>query len=280
MPKNPHSKPLRIAIQGLGAAGRARLQAISQIPGVELGGILSRRPEMATLGLEEAFANPQIEAVAISLENAAHPEAVSQALAAGKHVLCDYPLAFSESTGGALFQLAREKNLTLHVEHIGLLTEEHGALKKEIQSKGEIKKGEYLFQGGFKDKFSDEKIYGPLPFFAFPRLLQVADLFGDFKIESHRLERDDTGFSLHLHLQFPQGGILGFTEERRRALPRKRSLVAQCQSGTVQWKAGLGGGGLFAQDLAWFRDRVRENKPCYYDEERMLRLLGQLEGLG
>jgi hypothetical protein len=271
--------PLKLAIQGLGAAGRARLQAISQVPGVELGAILSRRPEVATLALDKALLDPQIDALAISLENAAHPEAVSRALAAGKHVLCDYPLAFEEAQGRELFRRAREKNLILHVEHIGLLTQEHGALKKESQSKGAILKGEYLFQGGFKEMFYDEKIYGPLPFFALSRLMQVADLFGEFVIEDHRLIKDNSGFSLHLHLKFAGGGILGFTEERGTGLPRKRSLVAQCKSGNIHWKAGLGGGGLFAKDLAWFRDRVLKAKPCYYDEEMMLRLLGQLEAI-
>lgn len=279
MTEVPKSMPLKVAIQGLGAAGRARLQAISQVPGVELGGILSRRPEVATVALQDVLLDPQIDAVAISLENAAHPDAVSQALVAGKHVLCDYPLAFKEAQGRELFRRAREKNLILHVEHIGLLTEEHGALKKESQTKGAILKGEYLFQGGFKEKFYNEKIYGPLPFFALSRLMQVADLFGEFVIENHRLKKDDSGFSLHLHLKFPGGGIFGFTEERRTGLPRKRSLVAQCKSGNIHWKAGLGGGGLFARDLAWFRDRVRNGRECYYDEEVMLRLLGKLENI-
>jgi biliverdin reductase len=261
----------------MGAAGRARLAAIEEVRGLELAGILSRRPEVATRPLKEVLADPSIDALAISLENTAHEDAVRQGLEAGKNILVDYPLALTQSAGEGLFRLAREKGKLLHVEHIGLLTEEHLHLKKEVEEKGPLQKGEYLFQGGFNEKIADRTRAGPLSLLALPRLLQVADLWGMPSIEGCRFEKNEKGFSLHLHLRFADGGILGFTEEHREGLPRRRSLAAQGRAGPIHWKAGVSSGGLFAKDLQCFVDRLHHKQNCYYDEKMMLKLIGLLE---
>lgn len=261
----------------MGAAGRARLEALREHPQIQLAGILSRRPHLATRSPAEVLADPLIPALAISLENTAHEAAVRQALAAGKHVLVDYPLALTQRAGEALFALAREKDKVLHVEHIGLLTGEHRRLKKEVEEKGPLEKGEYFFQAGFNEKIADPKRTGPLPLLALPRLLQVADLWGMPRLEKFRYETDRTGFSLHLHLQFPEGGNLGFTEERRKGLARRRTLTAQCRGGVIRLKAGVSGGGLFAKDLDHFIRRIRGQAGAYYNETMMVQLIGSLE---
>jgi len=268
---------IKLAIWGLGAAGRARLEAALTHQEIQLAGIISRRPEAATRSLEEVLADPQTQAVAVSLENTGHESAVHRALEAGKHVLVDYPLALTRDSGEALFALARKKNRVLHVEHIGLLSEEHRELKLNVNTKGPLKKGEYLFQAGFNDKLADAERTGPLPLLALPRLLQLADLWGLPTLEEHRLERFESGYSLHLHLRFPRGGILGFTEERKTGLSRRRSLAAQCANGPVSFKTGVQTGGLFAKDLDHFIRRVRGETPCYYDEKTMLDLIGLLQ---
>jgi len=271
--------PLKMVLKGLGAAGRARLNALHQNQAFQLAGIVSRRPEVASLSWEEALADPQVDAIAISTESTDHPGSVEQALKAGKHVLCDFPLAFRRSTAQKLFQLAKEKNRILHVEHIGLLTQDHLQLKSQALAKGPLIKGNYLFQGGLGDKLMDKRWTGPLPILAISRLLQVADIWGAFQIVSQELKIRDPGFYLHLHLKFENGGVLGFTEERMPGLPRRRSLVAQCQGGKLHWKAKAGGGGLFAKDLDYFGKRALEGQACYYDENLMLGVLGQLERL-
>jgi biliverdin reductase len=266
-----------LAIYGLGAAGRARLAAIGEVPGTALAGIVSRRPEMATRTLEDALADPAVDALAISLENTAHEAAVRRALEAGKHVLVDYPLALTRTAGEDLFRLARRQNKLLHVEHIGLLSEEHLQLKREAKKNGPLLTGEFLFQAGYNEKIADETRTGPLPLLALPRLLQVADLWGAPALEDFRFEKDEKGFSLHLHLRFPVGGLLGFTEERREGLPRRRSLTARGQNGSTRWKTGVSGGGLFAKDLQCFVDRLHHRQDCYYDEKMMLELISLLE---
>jgi len=269
--------PLAIAIIGLGVAGKARQKAIAELPGFRLAGIVSRRPDVATAGLEEILQNSDVSAVAISTENTDHASRTRQALAAGKHVLCDYPLAFSETEGRELFAMARGTGKVLHVEHIALLAEEHQKLKSEIAAKGSLVKGDYLFQGGWNPKLEDLRYTGAYPFLAVSRLVQIADLFGPFELESQQFEKNAQGFRLHLHLKFPGGGKLGFTEERVAGLARRRSILAEMSEGQVHWKAQTFSGGLFGKDLQWFRDRVLNGKPCYYDETMLLKILGMLE---
>ena len=275
--ENSTSWPL--ALEGMGVAGRAREGAALASPHWTVAAKISRRPEACTMSLERALSDPMIRAWAVSLENAAHAPAVRRALEAEKHVLCDYPLALSAGEARELFELAKKKQRILHVEHIGLLSAEHRQLKEQAEAMGELKQGEYLFQGGYKDSMADLSKNGPLPFLALSRLLQVADLFGTLQLEDYRFNTTPPGFSLHLHLRTAGGGKLGFTEERRPGLPRRRSLSATGSQGALQWKAGVGGGGLFAQDLEWFRRRISGQRDCYYDEARMLDLIAMLESI-
>lgn len=270
---------LMLALEGLGSAGRARERAAGELAHWQVAATISRRPGEGSHSLEAALSDPSISAWAISLENTAHAPAVRRALEAGKHVLCDYPLALSADEAKDLFSLANSKQRLLHVEHIGLLSPEHLKLKEQVRQMGELSEGEYIFQGGFKESLLDETRQGPLPFLSLSRLLQVADLFGELTLEDYRIDLTPPGFSLHLHLKNPGGGRLGFTEERRPGLPRRRSLVARGSQGQVHWKAGLGGGGLFAKDLECFRKRIEGKQDCYYDEGLMIQLLQLLESI-
>jgi predicted dehydrogenase len=270
-------KPLSLALIGMGVAGKARQKALADLPGFRLAALVSRRPEARTHTLEEMLSDSSIEAAVVSTENTDHAGTVRRCLSAGKHVLCDYPLAFSAAEAKKLFELAKKQGRTLHVEHIALLAEEHQVLKKQAAALGPLQRGEYLFQGGWNEKLENPSFTGPYPFLAISRLLQVADLFGPCGVESHRFEKSPQGFSLHFHLKFADGGTLGFTEERVAGLPRRRSLVAELKKGNLHWKAQTFGGGLFGKDLEWFRDRVGGVKECYYDETMMIRIIGYLE---
>lgn len=271
---------LSIALIGMGSAGRSREKACAEVESFQLAGRISRRAGCGDRTLPQALQDPTLDAIAISTENAAHASLVRQGLESGKHVLCDYPLALNGQEARELFNLAARVQRVLHVEHIALLSAEHLALKAEAASAGPLLNGEYFFQGGWNSKLADETRAGPPRFLAISRLLQVADLFGPFQIESAREERSSTSYALHLHLIFANGARLGFTEERRDGLPRRRSLLANCEKGPLTLKTGTMTGGLFAKDLAWFRERVQGRKNCYYDEALMLDVLEKLGELG
>src|SRR5262249_37291598 len=155
-----------------------------------------RREGMGDLTWEAALKSASIDAIAISTENTDHARRVEEALSAGKHVLCDYPLAFGELKAQSLFELAARQERVLHVEHIGLLTQAHQQAKQEIQALGGLEGGSYVFQAGWNPKIADKSRTGLYSFLALPRLLQVADLFGPFQIIGWRYQESSDGFSL------------------------------------------------------------------------------------
>ena len=98
---------LKTAIVGGGFMGRVHTEAVRRLGSVEpiaIGG----RDEAA---FRAALANPGIKAVHICTPNAAHFATAKAALEAGKHVLCEKPLATSAADAQTLVALATEKGL-------------------------------------------------------------------------------------------------------------------------------------------------------------------------
>ena len=98
---------IKAAIVGGGFMGRVHAEAVRRLGSVEpipVGG----RDEA---GFRTALANPGIQAVHICTPNAAHFPMAKAALEAGKHVLCEKPLATSAADARALVELAQAKSL-------------------------------------------------------------------------------------------------------------------------------------------------------------------------
>jgi biliverdin reductase len=117
---------LRWGIVGVGIAGAARARAIAADPRAVA--VCGHGGRPASAGLPEAGSFEalldQVDAVAVCSPDTAHPEQVEAALRAGRHVLCEFPLAGSARKARQLFQLAEQVGRVLHVEHIELLTPE------------------------------------------------------------------------------------------------------------------------------------------------------------
>lgn len=95
---------IAVGLIGYGAIGALRAQALEQTPGVRLGKLAEpvgeRRAAAAakhrvstTPSLDEMLADPQIDAVIVSTPPNLHHAHCVAALRAGKHVLCEKPLA-------------------------------------------------------------------------------------------------------------------------------------------------------------------------------------------
>jgi len=82
--------------------------------------------------MDEAMDDPQCAAVCICVENNMHELMVQQALAAGKHVCVEYPVALDLESAHALFELADKHKLILHVEHIELMSGSYRALREQV----------------------------------------------------------------------------------------------------------------------------------------------------
>jgi predicted dehydrogenase len=115
-----------VAILGTGFAGRMHAQAARML-GARLVGVMASTPARsdaaaAELGAEQSFASvtellehPAVEVVHVCTPNALHVSQVEQALARGKHVICEKPLATTAQDAERLSGLARESGLTAAV---------------------------------------------------------------------------------------------------------------------------------------------------------------------
>ncbi len=106
--------------------GPTHAEALSRI-GVHVRGILGSSPEKserarAALGLakaytsyEEVLADPGVHAVHLCVPNLLHADHARRALVAGKHVMCEKPLAMTTAETRELVEIARESGLAAGV---------------------------------------------------------------------------------------------------------------------------------------------------------------------
>jgi predicted dehydrogenase len=157
---------IRIGAVGAGGFGLFALQHFTQIPGVELVAMAETHREGA-FAMAQRFGIPDIQTLDalvaredIDLVYIAtppflhHPQAI-KALQAGKHVICEKPLALNLQQADEMIALAQNKRLLL----IANLMQRYNPLFETVQRLVESKVlGEFL-HGYFENYASDE----PLP---------------------------------------------------------------------------------------------------------------------
>lgn len=120
--------PVRVGFVGAGNVLPAYLQALDRLAGrgwAEAGPVVARsegsREELARLrpglravaSLDELLADASVEVVVVLTPPAAHAELAERLLAAGRHVVCEKPLAGDAAAAAALFAMAEEAGLML-----------------------------------------------------------------------------------------------------------------------------------------------------------------------
>lgn len=126
---------MNIATLGYGSIARSHVRAITALAATEewadlrLYGVMGRLPEataafakefgaaVATTDLDELLADPQLDAVIVCSPSGAHAEQTARVLRAGKHVLCEIPLALSLAETDELIALADAADRRLMVCH-------------------------------------------------------------------------------------------------------------------------------------------------------------------
>jgi predicted dehydrogenase len=110
---------INAAVVGLGFVGRAHLDALRRL-GIPIRGILGSTPERSraasdALGiasaynsLEELATDESVQVVHLCTPNHLHFQEASQLLRAGKHVLCEKPLALDSRESATLVSLLKE----------------------------------------------------------------------------------------------------------------------------------------------------------------------------
>jgi len=122
---------LRVAIMGLGSYGTRVADAIQSCTKVKLVGVISGTPSKITAwqskyaipekncynyeNFDAIKDNPDIDAVYIITPNALHKEQAIRVAKAGKHVICEKPMALNAKEGEAMIAACKKANVKLLV---------------------------------------------------------------------------------------------------------------------------------------------------------------------
>jgi predicted dehydrogenase len=119
--------PLLVGVIGLGYAGETHMSAFSDHPATRVVAIAGketeRLAELATLfgaevaatGWEDVVAHPSLDIISIATPNALHHPIAMAALAAGKHVFCEKPLAVNKEQAHDMVNAAEKAGKVLEV---------------------------------------------------------------------------------------------------------------------------------------------------------------------
>ena len=141
------TKTITVGIVGTGYAAKKRAEAFNQNPQSHLIGVVGHSLEATkdfchTFGVsaisswQELVNNPMLDLVCICNINRQHGTIVRGALLAGKHVIVEYPLTINPDEVQSLIQLAEQKQLLLHIEHIEIMGGVHQGIKQHLSEIG------------------------------------------------------------------------------------------------------------------------------------------------
>lgn len=147
--------PTSIAIVGAGRWGPNLARNFHDLERSELAWVIDRDEARQALVRErypelnvgavaqDAFDDPEVDAVVIATPTVTHYELVKAALAAGKHVLVEKPITARSAEGDELVALAKENGCVLMVGHVFLF---NGAIQrvKRYLADGELGRTYYI----------------------------------------------------------------------------------------------------------------------------------------
>src|ERR1700682_369920 len=147
------------AVVGAGFIGAVHVEALRRL-GVQVHGVIgsthARAAERAAaLGLPPAYesfeamlADPRVDIVHITSPNHLHYPQAAAALAAGKHVVCEKPLAMTSVETGELVRLAQASGLvhagTFHISFYPICRHLHGLVAAGGLGDVRLVSGHYL----------------------------------------------------------------------------------------------------------------------------------------
>ncbi|CCV04044.1 Oxidoreductase-like protein (modular protein) [Mesorhizobium metallidurans STM 2683] len=121
-------RPVRVAMVGLGWWGRKMVAvlegarahldvvcAVEPAPGAE--DFCADHGLKLTVEYADALKNPDVEAVILATPHSLHEQQIEDAVAAGKHVFCEKPLAMTKAGAEKAVALCREAGLVLGMGH-------------------------------------------------------------------------------------------------------------------------------------------------------------------
>jgi predicted dehydrogenase len=122
--------PIRIGLIGVGGMARAHIQQLLPIAGVQITALCDIEPKQierakekfpaladafVTADYRELLRREDVDAVEIATPHTLHIEEALDAIAAGKHVLCEKPLSDNLDNARAMADLARSANTVVRI---------------------------------------------------------------------------------------------------------------------------------------------------------------------
>jgi 2-hydroxy-4-carboxymuconate semialdehyde hemiacetal dehydrogenase len=138
---------MKVVLAGAGAFGQKHLTAIDRILGVEVVSLVGRELEPtrvvakkfgvahATTDLDEALAQPEVEAVILCTPTQMHASQAIQCMRAGKHVMVEIPLADSWADAQAVDRVQKETKLVCMVGHTRRFNPSHQWVHQRIKQR-------------------------------------------------------------------------------------------------------------------------------------------------
>jgi 2-hydroxy-4-carboxymuconate semialdehyde hemiacetal dehydrogenase len=140
---------MKLALAGQGAFGQRHLEALQNIPDVEVISLTGGRPDSTreiaqkwkiahwTSDLAETLAQPGLEAVILASPTQVHADQAEQVMRAGKHVLIEIPIADSVADSERIVAVQRETGLVAMAGHVRRFNPSHQWVHRRIQA-GEL----------------------------------------------------------------------------------------------------------------------------------------------
>ncbi len=155
-------QPVGVALLGYGAIGAEHAAAIAATPGLTLVGVADLDPARvaaaqsawpgirAYAGAEDLLADSDVDAVVVSTPPASHARWAATALAAGKHVIVEKPMALTTQECDDLLAAGRDAGLTVSVYQNRRFDPDYRLIRKIVGS-GDIGEVFHLeaFVGGY-----------------------------------------------------------------------------------------------------------------------------------
>jgi predicted dehydrogenase len=152
-------KNLRAAVIGLGFVGRAHLEALRR-QGISVQGLLGSSPERtkevchalhverAYQSLDDLAQDSSVDVVHVCTPNYLHLDEAKASLEAGKHVLCEKPLAMDTRQSAALIKIAKERGrvggVAYNLRYYPLVQEARSIVERGLIGEPRLVHGSFL----------------------------------------------------------------------------------------------------------------------------------------
>lgn len=298
---------LRLGLVGTGRVARWRAALLKEHPEAVIVAVASSDPARAAAfaaehglaaetSVEALLARTDVDAVLVCNRNQHHARTVEEALSSGRHVSVDYPLALSAPDGERLLNLAAQRHLVLHVEHIDLLSPWFLALQSALPQVGTVRGLSWVDLSAKPPQPTDwtfdqdsgptffvhhavpsrlVRLAGPAAWASASEAMDGLDESGRFR---RRLTSAQVGFASGVLAHVWDGIGLGTPGPNHQLtvigtegslLAENRQSVRLHQADTITDVPLPASPGLFSQDLNAFLARVLRSEPAYVDEQHV-----------